>query len=149
MLTAPTGDLGGLQHASNLNGHFPSHTQDVLIKTKLQFICLFIRVQVPACMWRSEDTLWELVLTLHQVGPGARTQVVKLGSRRLYHQLFLNPVSAVSCSMESSLDLGLALRILALDVSEHGWCYGRQEFILLNMLFPPCHWQVLQLPINE
>lgn len=35
-------------------------------------------------VWRSGDNVKELVLSFHQVGPGARTQVMKLGGKRLY-----------------------------------------------------------------
>lgn len=36
---------------------------------------------ILARVWRSEDNLGKLVLSLHQVGPKDRTQAVRLGSR--------------------------------------------------------------------
>ena len=37
-----------------------------------------------ACMWRSEDNLWQLVLPVHCVDPGDQTQTVRLGAKSLY-----------------------------------------------------------------
>lgn len=45
-----------------------------------------------ACLWISEDNFQELVLSLHQVGPGYQAQVTRLGSKHLYLlSLLANP----------------------------------------------------------
>lgn len=37
-------------------------------------------MHVTINMWKSEDTLWELVLSFYQVGSQNRTQITRLGS---------------------------------------------------------------------
>lgn len=37
------------------------------------------------CLWRVEDSLWELVFCFHHVDPGDWTQGIMLGSTLLCH----------------------------------------------------------------
>lgn len=40
---------------------------------------IFLSYSLLLSMWRAENNLWELVLSLHCVGPGDRTQVARFG----------------------------------------------------------------------
>lgn len=59
-----------------------AHRTVLLIKTTLYSIYLFACVH--ACVQRSEDSLWESVLSFHHVGPRDQTEVIRFGSSRLY-----------------------------------------------------------------
>lgn len=71
----------------------------VLIEEKVVFItvlfvcmCVCRSTHTMACLWISEDNFQELVLSLHQVGPGYQTQVIRLCSKHLYLlSLLTNP----------------------------------------------------------
>lgn len=41
-------------------------------------MCIYMYVSVYHSIWRSEENLWELVLSFHFVCPGDQTQVVRL-----------------------------------------------------------------------
>lgn len=56
----------------------------------------------------------ERVLSTHQVGPGHRTQVVRLCSKCLY--LSNHPTM---CALDGSLNPGLLLAVSVLSLSEH------------------------------
>jgi hypothetical protein len=61
-------------------------------------VCVCVCTLILWCIngWISEDDLWVLVLTVHCVSPGARTQVLRLGCRYIY------PPSCLLGSIESS-----------------------------------------------
>lgn len=46
-------------------------------------LCFIVYLEggAVAHVWRSDDNLWELVLSFHHVGPGEQTQAVSLGSK--------------------------------------------------------------------
>lgn len=45
---------------------------------------MYVGARAMACLGISEDNSWELVLSLHQVGPGYQTQVIRLCGKHLY-----------------------------------------------------------------
>lgn len=53
--------------------------------------------------WRSEDSSWELILSVHLVGPRDQTQVIRLGTAVDYPQLWI----ILSCGSLTSLLLSL------------------------------------------
>lgn len=44
---------------------------------------------VKSRMWRSEDNLWELILSFHQMGSGDQTQVVRFAPSATTHQIIM------------------------------------------------------------
>lgn len=49
------------------------------------YVCVYVRV----CIWKSEADLQESVLSIHNVAPGVRTQVVGFSGKCLYPQSHL------------------------------------------------------------
>lgn len=59
------------------------HVQDRPVSTGQLWDCVFCLACACARMWRSEDQVLELLLSLHLVGPQDQTQVVSLRDRPL------------------------------------------------------------------
>lgn len=50
---------------------------------------MYARACHRAHILRSEDNLWQSILSLHHVGPGNRTQIIRVGGKCLYQMSHL------------------------------------------------------------
>lgn len=66
------------------------------------YICVYVHDM--EYVWRSEDSLWELVLSFHHVGSRFQTQRIRLGGLHLYC-----PIHLTSPCGHTSTSLNLAL----------------------------------------
>lgn len=73
--------------ALNLQAKFHSFLKIIFFITFIYFVCVHVCHRVHRL--RSEDNLWQSVLSFHHVCPGNRTQIMRVGGKCLYQMSHL------------------------------------------------------------
>lgn len=84
-----------------------------------------------SCMWRSEENVWELILSFHIVWPGDTSQVVRLDDRGFYSwTILLTMLLLLKCVHITSFFF--LFRVCTIKCPGNGNCYF---WFLLYLLY--------------